>query len=111
MEPAPPEQNGSGPLDTRLQEAWRNLAPQLPRQRIIIECTTPELVGTNEMGAYLRGLSTVLSMTPLSEPFVYPATSDDGMFMGYGGWIHWVTSGAHVYSYPADCASPPLERP
>lgn len=36
-------------------------------------------------------------MRPLSPPFAYPAEN-----MGYGGWIHWVTSGAHIYSYPAE---------
>lgn len=33
-------------------------------------------------------------MKALQEPYAYIA--DD---KGYGGWIHWVTSGAHFYSY------------
>lgn len=34
-------------------------------------------------------------MEVLSGPYAYIAHD-----MGYGGWIHWKTSGASVYSYP-----------
>ena len=39
-------------------------------------------------------------MEVLSAPHAYSAHE-----MGYGGWIHWKSSGAHFYSYPAN---PPL---
>lgn len=79
---------------------WKNLAPELSRQRILIEGTTDLIIEPECIIEYLRELSKVVDMKMLSEPVAYPA--DD---MGYGGWIHWVTSGAHFYSYPTD---PPL---
>jgi len=79
---------------------WKNLAPDLIRQRIIIEGTTHEIVKPEQMKDYLLKLSEVVGMTVLSEPVAYSAHED-----GYGGWIHWKTSGAHFYSYPTD---PPL---
>lgn len=74
---------------------WKNLAPNLVRQRIVIECTTAKIAQSQQIKEFLIALSKVLDMRPLSEPFAYPAEN-----MGYGGWIHWITSGAHVYSYP-----------
>lgn len=73
---------------------WKNLAPGLVRQRVIIEATNDHVVTEAEIAAYLLELSQVLKMRPLQEPFTYPAED-----AGYGGWIHWVTSGAHFYSY------------
>ena len=79
---------------------WKNLAPNLVRQRIIIEGTTKEIVGPEKIKDYLMALSKVVNMTVLSNPVAYSAHED-----GYGGWIHWKTSGAHFYSYHG---SPPL---
>ncbi len=79
---------------------WKNLAPDLVRQRIIIEGTTKEIVKPEQIKHYLMELSKVVNMTVLSEPVAYSAHED-----GYGGWIHWKTSGAHFYSYPTN---PPL---
>ena len=79
---------------------WKNLAPNLVRQRIIIEGTTKEIVGPEKIKEYLMALSKVVNMTVLSDPVAYSAHDD-----GYGGWIHWKTSGAHFYSYHEN---PPL---
>jgi S-adenosylmethionine decarboxylase len=74
--------------------SWKNLAPGLVRQRVIIEGTSDHVITPEEISSYLKELSSVLGMRPLREPFSYQAED-----MGYGGWIHWVTSGAHFYSY------------
>lgn len=79
---------------------WKNLAPDLVRQRVIIEGTTETIVEPDRITSYLHELSKVVGMRQLQAPFAYPAED-----MGYGGWIHWVTSGAHFYSYPT---TPPL---
>lgn len=79
---------------------WRNLAPTLTRQRVIIEATTEKIVEPPAIRAYLTQLADVTQMEVLSGPFAYSAHE-----CGYGGWIHWKTSGAHVYSYPT---TPPL---
>lgn len=78
----------------------KNLAPQIVRQRVIIEATTRKIAEPAEIGRYLVKLSELLGMRPLRQPYTYPAEDK-----GFGGWIHWVTSGCHVYSYFAD---PPL---
>lgn len=79
----------------------KNLAPNLVRQRIVIEGTTDEIIKPRLIRAYLLALSRAVNMRPLRRPYAYIAED-----MGYGGWIHWVTSGAHFYSYPAKCTYP-----
>lgn len=79
---------------------WKNLAPGLVRQRVIIEATTEKLVEPEQIKDYLTKLADVTKMEVLSGPVAYSAHD-----MGYGGWIHWKTSGAAVYSYPTN---PPL---
>lgn len=79
---------------------WKNLAPDLVRQRVIIEGTTREIVKPEEIRKYLDALAVVTKMEKLSDPVAYSAHD-----MGYGGWIHWKTSGAAFYSYPT---TPPL---
>lgn len=79
---------------------WKNLAPGLVRQRLIIEGTTATIVEPNTIKDYLSTLAGKLEMQVLSGPFAYSAHD-----MGFGGWIHWKTSGCHFYSYPTN---PPL---
>jgi S-adenosylmethionine decarboxylase len=79
---------------------WRDLAPGLTRQRVIIEATTKSIVEPDAIKNYLSKLADVVGMEALSKPHAYSAHD-----MGYGGWIHWKTSGAAFYSYPTN---PPL---
>lgn len=79
---------------------WKNLAPGLVRQRVIMEGTTARLVRPPEIRKYLRALARITDMEILSPPKVYSAHE-----MGYGAWVHWKTSGTAFYSYPTD---PPL---
>ncbi|MDO8626662.1 MAG: S-adenosylmethionine decarboxylase [Candidatus Magasanikbacteria bacterium] len=79
---------------------WKNLAPNLIRQRVIIEGTTQKIVEPEEIKKYLLAIAEVCKMEVLSEPIAYSAHD-----MGYGGWIHWKSSGSHFYSYPTN---PPL---
>jgi S-adenosylmethionine decarboxylase len=83
-----------------MNPTWKNLAPDLIRQRLIIEGTTEKIVEPEPMKAYLLELAKVAKMEVLSEPMAYTAHE-----MGYGGWIHWKSSGSHFYSYPTN---PPL---
>jgi len=78
---------------------WKKLAPEIIRQRVIIEATTPEIAKPKQITEYLNKLAEVTDMEKLREPYVYSAHE-----MGYGAWIHWKTSGATVYSYPTDPA-------
>ena len=78
----------------------KNLAPNLIRQRVIIEGTTEKIVEPEQIKQYLLALAVVAKMEVLEEPMA--TTAHD---MGYGGWIHWKSSGAAFYSYPTN---PPL---
>jgi hypothetical protein len=79
---------------------WKNLAPSIIRQRVIIEGTTRKLVKPLEIKRYFNELARVTKMEILSPPKVYSAHE-----LGYGGWVHWRTSGSTFYSYPSN---PPL---
>jgi len=79
---------------------WENLAPNLIRQRLIIEGTTEKIIEPEQIKEYLLELAKVSNMEVLENPVAYTAHEK-----GYGGWIHWKSSGAHFYSYPTD---PPL---
>lgn len=80
-----------------MRKDWKNLAPGLVRQRVIIEGTTSKIIKQIEIKKYLNELAKVTGMEKLSGPYAYSAHE-----MGYGGWIHWKTSGATFYSYPVE---------
>ena len=65
-----------------------------------MEGTTNAIVEPEQIKSYLRKLAQVTNMEILSEPETHSAHD-----MGYGGWIHWKSSGAAFYSYPTN---PPL---
>ncbi len=73
---------------------WKNLAPQVVRQRVIIEGTTSDVITPEQIADYLTALSKELRMRALQEPYVYQAED-----IGHGAWIHWISSGAHFYTY------------
>ncbi len=79
---------------------WKNLAPKLVRQRLIIEGTTEKIVSPPQIKKYLLKLADVAKMEVLAGPFIGNAHE-----MGWSGWIHWRTSGTHFYSY---YTNPPL---
>ena len=79
---------------------WKNLAPDLVRQRVIIEGTTEKIVEPEQIKSYLLALAGVTKMEVLEAPEAHSAHD-----MGFGGWIHWKSSGAAFYSYPTN---PPL---
>jgi len=79
---------------------WKNLAPKIVRQRLIIEGTTEKIVEPKKIKTYLLELANVSDMEVLSGP-----RTDTAHELGYSGYIHWKTSGAHFYSYPSN---PPL---
>ncbi len=77
---------------------YKNLAPLLCRQKVTIEGNLDRLVGEEELKDYLLKLSEVVDMQILQPPFAHPAIKNDTL-VGYGGWVHWVTSGCAIYSY------------
>jgi hypothetical protein len=73
---------------------FRDLAPTILRQRLVIEGTRQQPISEHEIVDYLRGLSDVCEMTVLIDPVTHRSDR-----YGWAGWIHWETSGAHFYAW------------
>lgn len=82
-------------LDLQIEKEWRNLAPNILRQRLMIEGTTPRIVEPIQIKEYLIELAKISKMEVLGGPYTRSAHE-----LGYAGWVHWRTSGCHFYSYP-----------
>ena len=86
---------GAERLPSRLaSEEWRDLAPEILRQRLVIEGVPAEPVDDEQIRHYLSALSREVDMVQLLEPVTH--RSD---LYGWAGWIHWETSGAHFYAW------------
>jgi S-adenosylmethionine decarboxylase len=75
-------------------DAWRDLAPEIVRQRLVIEGEPARPVDDAQIRHYLSALSREVDMVQLLEPVTH--RSD---LYGWAGWIHWETSGAHFYAW------------
>ena len=73
---------------------WVDLAPDIYRQRIIIEGTLHNAFNPVDMGIYCNEISRVLNMTPVSKPKV-----DYAEEYGWCCFMHWKESGMHIYSW------------
>src|SRR5208282_2190016 len=73
---------------------FKNLAPNIYRQRLVIEGFPSFVVTDKHIKEYLVMLSDVLDM----EALIDPVTNNSARF-GWAGWIHWQTSGAHFYAW------------
>ena len=73
---------------------WRDLAPDILRQRLVIEGIPARPVDDAQIREYLSALSREVDMVQLLEPVTH--RSD---LYGWAGWIHWETSGAHFYAW------------
>lgn len=72
----------------------KDLAPNIHRQRLVIEGYPQSPISDTDIKNYLSELSVKLDMHQLIEPVTH--RSD---LYGWAGWIHWETSGAHVYAW------------
>ena len=72
----------------------RDLAPEIYRQRAVIEGYPTKPLKAEEIKKYLSQLSDVLKMKTLIEPVTH--RSD---LYGEAAWIHWESSGAHFYAW------------
>src|SRR5262245_12938241 len=72
---------------------FRDLAPRIHRQRLVVEGYPTYVITDAHIKDYLSKLSAVTDMSALIEPVTH--ISD---LYGWAGWIHWETSGAHFYS-------------
>lgn len=73
---------------------FKDLAPTIHRQRLVIEGYPGFIITDEHIKDYLTKLSDVLKMKTL----ITPVTHRSDKF-GWAGWIHWETSGSHFYSW------------
>ena len=74
--------------------AMLDLAPEIHRQRLVIEGIPATEITDVAISGYLRGLSDVCDMVLLTTPVTHRSEQ-----FGWAGWIHWETSGAHFYAW------------
>lgn len=72
----------------------KDLAPEIYRQRAVIEGSPHHELKAQEIKDYLKGLSLVLHMKTLIEPMTHRSPT-----YGEAAWIHWESSGAHFYAW------------
>ena len=75
-------------------EKMKDLAPDIYRQRLVIEGYPARAITDEDIKRYLSELSIKTGMVQLIEPITH--RSD---LYGWAGWIHWETSGAHFYAW------------
>jgi len=73
---------------------WKNLAPKIIRQRLIIEGFPGKHIGEKSIEKYLSELSEAINMKPLIDPVTHKSND-----WGWAGWIHWENSGCHFYEW------------
>ena len=73
---------------------FRDLAPSILRQRLVVEGTRARPITAAEISEYLVKLSHVCDMTVLIDPVTHRSDR-----FGWAGWVHWETSGAHFYAW------------
>jgi S-adenosylmethionine decarboxylase len=72
----------------------KDLAPDIHRQRLVIEGLPRHAISSEQIISYLSALSEVLDMTALMTPVTHRSPK-----FGWAGWVHWETSGAHFYAW------------
>ncbi|MDB5177805.1 MAG: hypothetical protein JWO61_188 [Candidatus Saccharibacteria bacterium] len=72
----------------------KDLAPEIYRQRLVLEGYPNKAIDDVAIKEYLNELSNRIDMQAL----ITPVTHRSDKF-GWAGWIHWETSGAHFYAW------------
>lgn len=88
--------HGKRPSSTGLPHmfAFKDLAPTILRQRLVVEGSPTFVITDKHIRDYLRTVSDLTNMVTIIDPVTH--VSDQ---YGWAGWIHWETSGAHFYSW------------
>ena len=75
-------------------EDWKDLAPDICRQRLVIEGTLHNPFGSEDMTRYCHEITKVLNMTEVTSPMC----NYDPNY-GWCAYTHWKESGMHIYSW------------
>lgn len=73
---------------------YKDLAPDIYRQRLVIEGFPKYEINSDDIKKYLSMLSKTIDMNELLNPVTHLSEK-----YGWAGWIHWETSGAHLYAW------------
>ena len=71
-----------------------DLAPMILRQRLVIEGIPARPLTAEQIRCYLVALGDVCDMVVLTEPVTHRSDK-----FGWAGWVHWETSGTHLYAW------------
>lgn len=71
-----------------------DLAPEIHRQRLVVEGLVDGHIDAAKISDYLWKLSEVCDMRILQDPVTHRSP-----LYGWAGWVHWETSGAHFYAW------------
>lgn len=77
-----------------LKYSMKDLAPEIYRQRAVIEGYPNSPLAAQQIKDYLLGLSDALNMKTLIQPVTHRSPT-----YGEAAWIHWESSGAHFYAW------------
>ena len=73
---------------------YKDLAPDIYRQILLVELETPAVITEDQMQRYFTLLGRTLDMVIDSDPL-----TRDVPEYGLTGWVHWITSGSHGYTW------------
>ncbi|MDO8508410.1 MAG: S-adenosylmethionine decarboxylase [Nanoarchaeota archaeon] len=78
----------------------KDLAPNIYRQRMIMEGNYNIKISNKSISDYLDGLAKELKMTKLTNPFIFsPNKLKHPLHHGIAGFIGWAESGSSVYTW------------
>jgi S-adenosylmethionine decarboxylase len=93
--------SNKGPIGEKGWEGWQDLAPDICRQRIVIEGILHSPFTAEQMTSYCNDVTKVLNMTAVTAPVCnYDAS------YGWCAYMHWKESGMHIYAW--DDRKPPF---
>ena len=72
----------------------RDLAPEIYRQRLVVEGLVTAPIVEEDIKLYLKELGSLTGMRVLAEP-----VTNLSPLYGWAAWVHWETSGAHFYAW------------
>jgi S-adenosylmethionine decarboxylase len=78
----------------QLTKRWRDLAPDITRQRLVLEGTIHSPFSPEQMTEYCNDMSKVLDMNPITSPMCNYSPK-----YGWCAYMHWEESGMHVYTW------------
>ena len=74
--------------------SWEDLAPDICRQRLVIEGTLNNVFLLEGMSQYCNQISKVLNMTTVTTP-----VCNYNEKYGWCAYMHWIESGMHIYGW------------